>query len=319
MSSWFSNGLHPDKTQSGPYQVTLDRGEWADARRRGRVVPYKIYRPMPGEGMTNPHKFPVILWSHGLGGSRDGAGFLSRYITSHGYIVVHIQHAGTDSSLWEGKPGHPWDVIRATKIPRKATLQRFQDVPFAIDQLFAMNDPQMDLQNLAMSGHSFGSLSTQMACGQTRGHGRHMYRVSDDRIKCGIAYSPVTVQKKFGHPPRDFYGTINRPMMYMTGTDDSSPVIPNYTYLKRLEVFENAGGPDQHMVIKHDGDHMVYNGSRGALAANDKREIHERIICVASLAFWDTYLKQDDSARSWLISGGLSSWLNGDGEYRYRP
>ena len=311
MSSWFSNDL----TNSGPFQVTLDRGEWIDARRHDRKVPYKIYRPMADAGL----KFPVIVWSHGLGGSRDGAGFLARYITSYGYILVHIQHAGTDSSLWEGKPGHPWDVIRAQKIPRKATLQRFQDVPFASDQLFLLNDAQMDLTHLGMSGHSFGSLSTQMACGQTRGHGRHMYRVADDRITCGIAYSPVTVQKKFGQPPSDFYKTINRPMMYMTGTDDASPVIPNYSYLKRMEVFEHAGGPDQHMVVKIDGDHMVYNGSRGGLGANDKRELHERIICVASLAFWDSYLKENSAAKDWLTKGGFADWINGDGEYHYRP
>lgn len=120
--------------QEPPAQIEIERGDWEDSSRGGRKVPYKIYAPV-GQG---GERFPVILWSHGLGGSREGAGFISRYIASHGYIVVHIQHAGTDSELWEGKPGHPWDVIRQTKIPRKATLQRLQDVPFAVDQLYRL-------------------------------------------------------------------------------------------------------------------------------------------------------------------------------------
>lgn len=320
MSSLFSNGLTPELEQPSPLNVTLERGVWVDPARGHRPVAYKIYRPMMDD-ITQ--KLPVILWSHGLGGSRDGAGFLARYIASYKYIVVHIQHLGTDSSLWEGKAGHPWNVIRATKIPRRATLQRFQDVPFAIDQLFAMNDPQMDLSRLGMCGHSFGSLSTQTACGQSRGRGHRLYRVADDRIKCGIAYSPVTVQKKHGHPPQDFYATIDRPMMYMTGTDDSSPVVPNYKYTKRLEVFENAGvnggknNAPQFLLIKDGGDHMVYNGSRGGLANNDKRELHEKIICVTSLLFWEVYLHGDDTALEFLTTGGFARWLNGHGEWRF--
>ena len=35
----------------------------------------------------------------------------------------------------EGKDGHPWDIIRQMNIPRSASLDRFKDVPFALDQL----------------------------------------------------------------------------------------------------------------------------------------------------------------------------------------
>lgn len=315
MDSLFYNGLTDNlKTPMAGRNVTLTRGEWVDEKRQGRVVAYKIYRPE----LVGTERLPVIIWSHGLGGSRDGAGFLSRYVASYNYIIVHIQHVGTDSSLWEGKPGHPWAVIKATKIPRRATLQRFQDIKFVIDQITTINDPQMDLSRLGMCGHSFGALSTQMACGQSRGRGRRLYRVSDDRIKCGIAYSPVTVQKKYGHPPTDFYGTIDRPMMYMTGTDDNSPVIPNYTYQKRIEVFEHAGAPHQFLLVKDGGDHMVYNGSRGGLGANDKREVHEQIICLASLLFWEAFLRDDQKAFDILTTGAFSDWLNGNGEFKYK-
>lgn len=309
MSFWNFNiseqELHP---------VSIERGVFTDPNRENRAVPYKIYKPQHEDG-----PFPVIIWSHGLGGSRDGAGFISRFVSSYGYVVVHIQHKGSDSGLWEGKPGHPWDIIRATPVPRKATLQRLLDVPFALNQLIAMADPVMDLNRLGMSGHSFGAMTTQTMAGQRRGLGRRLYDLFEERFKAAIAYSPVPVTYKNDHEMSDFYGGIRIPMLYMTGTEDSSPVNNEITYKTRMEVFEHAQGPDQHLLILEDGDHMVYNGSRGQLGENPKREIHEKIIRLTSLAFWDAYLKNDSNAKNWLTDGGFQSWLGREAEYKFRP
>lgn len=70
-----------------------------------------------------------------MGGTRDGAGFIARFLAAHDYVLLHIQHDGTDSSLWMGKEGHPWDIIRQTKITRGTTLNRFRDVKFVLDNL----------------------------------------------------------------------------------------------------------------------------------------------------------------------------------------
>ena len=58
------------------YRVLLKRGEFVDSDRDDRVVPYKIYYPVEHD----LKKMPVIVWSHGFGGSRDGASFISRFI-----------------------------------------------------------------------------------------------------------------------------------------------------------------------------------------------------------------------------------------------
>jgi len=298
-----------------PHQITLGRGEWIDTKRNNRKILYKTYRPLDaGDG-----PFPVILWSHGLGGSREGAGFISRFIASHGYIVIHIQHHGTDSSLWEGKPGHPWDVIRNTHIPRHATLNRFKDVPFALDQLATLDiAPYMDLENIGMSGHSFGAMTTQVMAGQKRGHGKRQYDLYEPRFKAGILYSPGPHMDKRDHTAEDFYGSFKIPLMTMTGTDDDSP-LKNFGYKDRLEVFTHSGGPDQHLIVMDQGDHMVYNGSRGQLAANPKQSTHEEIIKILSLAFWEAYLKNDTAAKNWLTSDAITSWLLDEGTYSYKP
>ena len=313
---FWRSGIDPDEE---PARILIARGEFIDSARQDRKIPYKIYYPVDdGDG-----KLPVILWSHGLGGNRDGAGFISRYLSSHGYVVVHIQHRGTDSSLWEGKPGHPWDVIRATKIPRKAVLNRYRDVPFALDQLeiFARENPEigkrMDFRYTGMSGHSFGANTTQVMAGQKLGYGERQYSLRETRFSCGILYSPVpTYNRK--DSPKSIYGGISIPLFHMTGTADTSPV-EGFGYARRLEVFENSGGADQHLLVLNDGDHMIYNGSRGQLGENPKRALQEQLIKIGALAFWDAYLKRDNFAMDWLKGDGWSKFLGREGSCSYRP
>jgi dienelactone hydrolase len=301
-----------------PAPIAIGRGEWVDATRGGRKISYKTYVPLGHLGQ-DAGPFPVIIWSHGLGGSRDGAGFISRFIAAHGFVVVHIQHAGTDSTLWEGKPGHPWDVIRATHIPKRATHQRLRDVPFVLDQLPTLDiAAQMDLTRIGMSGHSFGGMTTQVMAGQRRGYGARQYDLYEPRFKAGLVYSPVPFRDKRGHGPGDFYGGIRIPLLIMTGTDDDSP-LENFGFKDRMEVFTHSGGPDQHLLVLDQGDHMVYNGSRGKLDANPKRAVHENIIKILSLAFWDAYLKDNTAAMQWLTTNGVTSWLSNEGTYTYKP
>ena len=51
---------------------------------------------------TNAAPCPVIIFSHGLGGSRDGYEYLGRHWASHGYVSVHSTHIGSDTSALKG-------------------------------------------------------------------------------------------------------------------------------------------------------------------------------------------------------------------------
>jgi dienelactone hydrolase len=304
------------------YEKTLiTRGKWVDHERNNRSVAYKIYHPTQ-DSMTSAQKFPVIIWSHGLGGTRDGAGFIARYLARFGYIIVHVQHHGTDSVLWEGKAGHPWDNIRNAKIPRKAALQRYQDIPFALKCLEEGRDlsPQlqdeMDLQIIGMSGHSFGAGTTQIMAGQTLGRGRRLYQFKESRFKAGIVYSPIPSFNR-DDTGAEIYGGIDIPLFHMTGTDDFSPV-DETGYEKRLEVYEHAHKADQHAFILEDGDHMIYSGSRGQLGETDNRERYEQLIMLSSLAFWDSYLRNDARAYAWLTGEDFINYLGADGRYHYK-
>lgn len=304
-------------TDNQPRKVLIIRDQLVDASRDNRPVKIKVYYPV-GEDLKN---LPIVLWSHGLGGSVDGASFLSRFLASHGYVAVHVQHHGTDSSLWEGKEGHPWDIIRRQQINRDATLNRFTDVPFVLDQLPAWldNHPDVgalaDLSTIGMSGHSFGSLTTQVMGGMMfpNKEGR-LTRYRDARFKSGILYSPGPIAHLSLDEPDDIYGTIDLPLFHMTGTDDSSPV-EDWDYTKRLVVYENTDKAEKHLLVIKDGDHMIFNGSRGKLGQNPNREKHENIIKIAALAYWDMTLKEDVTAREWLTNNGFSSYLGEEGTF----
>lgn len=285
-----------------PYRVLLKRGEFTDLSRDARSVPYKIYHP-EGADLTNS---PIILWSHGFGGNRDGASFLSRYLAGQGYTLVHITHLGTDSSLWEGKPGHPWDILRNAKITRETTVNRMLDIPFVLDQLpiWAKENPEigniMDFSKIGMSGHSFGAMTTQTMAGMKFPTlSDELTLLRDERLTCGIAYSPVPIDHLTDAPHSEVYGSINIPLFHMTGTQDESP-LEGYGYEHRFLVRDHANHPEQYTQVLEGGDHMVYNGTRGKLANNPLREQHEEEIIHASHAFWDAYLKDDESALQWL-------------------
>jgi dienelactone hydrolase len=311
------NAYTPPPSSEEKLHVLIVKGVLHDDA-RNRDVPYKLYFPTGVD-----EKVPVIIWSHGLGGSRDGAGFIARFVASHGYVVLNIQHAGTDSSLWEGKPGHPWDNIRKANIPRQASLDRFADVPFVLDHLndiaaaHAEAGAVMDMDVIAMSGHSFGSLTTQVMAGQLfpRDGKGDLASMKEARFRAGILYSPVPIPHLTDADPAVLYGPIALPLFHMTGTDDASPV-EKFGFAERLAVFENSKA-ERHLLVLKDGDHMVYNGSRGQLEENPKRRVHEDIIKVASVVYWDAYLKGDRAAFAWLMEGGFSAWLGDEGTYQY--
>ncbi len=312
---FWNDAVSPDE---GPAKVLLKRGEFIDTARNGRVVPYKIYYPVD-HGLE---RLPVVFWSHGFGGNKDGASFLSRFLASYGYVLVHMTHEGTDSSLWEGKGGHPWDVLRKIKTPRAASLNRFLDVPFVLDQLqkWTLENPDvgalMDFDALGISGHSFGALTTQVMAGQLYpNEDNKLQSLGEDRFKAGILYSPVPIAHLSDAPPSQLYNPIKIPLLHMTGTDDASP-IEGFGYEHRLDVYDHTTSADKYLLVKKDGDHMVYNGTRGKLAVNPNRARHEEFIKMIALAFWEAQLKGDEKAQSWLSEQGAQTYIGEDAELK---
>lgn len=296
------------KGQAGGFAVESVKLELRDEK-RNREVPIKIYHP---KGSTNA--LPVIVFSHGLGGSRDGYELLGRHWASHGYITVHLQHLGSDEAVWRGQT-NPVQSMKAATLDVRNSVNRPLDVTFVVDELERLGQSEarwrgkFDLKRLGMAGHSFGAYTTLAIGGQQfmiRGEAR---RLMDARFKALLPMSsPVPARNR-----DEAFAKITLPTLHMTGTEDVSPINDTTAGERRIP-FEKMHGPDNFLLVFQGGDHMVFSGRSGR-GDRSKDEVFHELIKLSSTAFWDAYLRDDAAAKAWLKDGNLKQKLGGNGTF----
>ena len=84
--------------------------------------------------VTRHAAHPVVLFSHGLGGSRHGSGYLGEHWSRRGYVAVFLQHPGSDESVWRDVPTRRLAAMRDAASAENFLL-RVQDVPTVLDAL----------------------------------------------------------------------------------------------------------------------------------------------------------------------------------------
>jgi predicted dienelactone hydrolase len=92
----------PESVATKPQDFTVH-----DAQ-RNRDLPIRVYLP----GQTKPA--PVVLFGHGLGGSRENNPYRGKHGSARGYVVVFVQHPGSDESVWK--------AVRSLQIPFRASV-----------------------------------------------------------------------------------------------------------------------------------------------------------------------------------------------------
>jgi dienelactone hydrolase len=270
---------------------------------RDRTLPVRVYLPEKGKPA------PVILFSHGLGGSRDNSPYLGEHWAKRGYAVVYIQHPGSDESVWKNapQPGRMGAMKEAAS--GKNLILRAKDIPATIDALTAWNSVKdhplhgrLDLKHIGMSGHSFGAVTTQAVAGQSMGGGRVSF--SEPRVTAAVMFSPSP--PKLGDPAAAF-GTIKIPCLLMTGTLDTSP-IGNTGAEDRLRVYPFLTNVPAWQVVFDKATHMSF-GDRDLMGKSEKENRYHAPILALTTAFWDAELKKDPAAKSWLNGPGAKAAL----------
>lgn len=274
--------------------VQVRYGEWTDPARGGRVTPYKLYMP------AGPGPFPLVIHSHGLGGNREASTYILQAVAEAGFVVVALQHAGSDTGLLRGA-GPSVDeaaVVAAGRagMTSEAARGRYGDVPFALDQI--AKDPtlkdKVDLGRVGMSGHSYGALSTLTAVGQRLPAMPDFTGFAEPRIKAAIAYSP---NKPRGDDPKRAFSRVRTPMLHFTGTEDVTPFDLEKNAFERTTPYQAIQGADQYLIVLDGADHGVFGGRRalmGRLKPGDAAQME--IIKAETIRFWTAYLKNDPSA-----------------------
>jgi predicted dienelactone hydrolase len=263
---------------------------------RQREIPLKVYLPAAADSS------PVVLFSHGLGGTREGCAYLGSHWSARGYLVVFLQHPGSDDLVWKDAPIRK----RMKAMQEAASLQnlllRVRDVPVVLDQLEGWNKDdrhelagKLNMQRVGMSGHSFGAVTTQAVSGQSMPLGGT--RSTDARIKAAISFSPSSPRRG---DPNQAFGSVKIPWLLMTGTKDTSP-IGGQTVESRMAVYRLLPGSiDKYELVLHNAEHSAFTDRALPGDKEPRNPNHHRAILALSTAFWDAHLQDDDSARAWL-------------------
>jgi len=293
--------------------VAVIRESWHDAT-RNRDVPVKIYYPKAINNLA-----PVIIFSHGLGGSRDGYEYLGNYWAGCGYISVHLQHHGSDDSVWKNKePGEAPKALTAAAMNLKNSSDRPRDVSFAIDRLTEIEKDgksplagHVDLEHIGVAGHSFGGYTSMAIAGQDFG----AIKMGDPRVKAVIEMSaPIARAFQRDHA----YTSITVPVFHMTGTKDDSPIGETKASERRAG-YDLMKSAETCLLIFKDGDHMVFSGRlRPDDVAAVKDEMFHKLICVSSVAYWDAWLKGSAAAHHWLMDGDFARLLGKEGTFEVK-
>jgi len=292
----------PLKVQAPASTSTVDLAVRDDAR--ARAIPVLVYLPASREAA------PVVLFSHGLGGSREGNAFMGRHWAARGYVVVFLQHPGSDTSVWQDVP----PLKRMAEMQRAASaanyLLRVKDVPAVLDELGRWNGAdghplyrRLDLTRIGMSGHSFGAVTTQAVSGQSAARGLISY--TDERIRAAIAFSPSSPR---AGDPQQAFSTVRIPWLLITGTKDESP-IGGQTLESRFEVFPALPPGNKYELVLEGAEHSAFTDRALPGDTEARNPNHHRVILALSTAFWDAYLRSDAAARAWLDGAGPASVL----------
>lgn len=266
---------------------------------RNRTIPVRVYLPADRKPVS------VVLFSHGLGGSRDNNPYLGEHWAKRGYVVVFMQHIGSDESVWKEAAALERMTAMRQAASAKNYIDRTKDVPAVLDALAKWNvekghplHGRMDLEKVGMSGHSFGAQTTQVMAGQSAGR----ISLRDPRVDAAVMMSPSPPAR--GDAAAAF-ATVKIPCLLMTGTLDDSP-IGNTTPADRLKVFPHLKEAPAWQVVFDKATHMDFGQREGRVAKSTR---YHRAIIALSTAFWDAQLKGRPEALKWLDDGGARKVL----------
>jgi len=232
--------------------------DWVDARRQ-RPVPVRLYWP---NTVSASAQLPLVVFSHGIGGSRRGYSYLGQHWSSHGIASLHLQHAGSDRNVWFGNPlglvGRLQDAAQESE-----AIDRPRDLSFALDQLLAgpLGD-RIDARRIVAAGHSYGANTTLLAAGARVERNGRAVDLHDERLTAAIVLSAPPFYGEAD--PSRILAPVRLPTLHITATGDVIR-IPGYWSgaEDRIAVFDAVGGKRKALAVFDGGSHSMFTDRPG--------------------------------------------------------
>ena len=194
----------------------------------GRDIPLLI--SLPGKNGL----LPVILFSHGLGGSRNGYKYVRTYWTGRGYATIFLQHPGSDESLLQGvSPSQALRQLRGAATRKNMNL-RVDDVTDVLDAMSVWTSDKkspfygrMNTNNVGLAGHSMGA----------KNGADHDWPAAlaefDEKRQADT--SSRTYESK--QPVASAFGAVTTPCLLLTGTRDTLSFFRNQSIDSKRAIF----------------------------------------------------------------------------------
>jgi predicted dienelactone hydrolase len=238
--------------QAQPRALDFD---WFDPA-RGRHVPARLYWPAD----VSPGRVPLIVFSHGIGGSRGGYTYLAKRWVAQGVASLHVQHTGSDSAVWRGNPFEIVNRLQAAAHETEAAA-RAGDLRFALDRILSKGESPyaglIDRQRIVAAGHSYGANTTLLSVGARVARDGRWLEFRDPRYKAAIVISA---------PP--FYGEsdlssvlarITIPTLHVTSTEDIIRIPGYYSPASdRVAIFDAMPGARKRLAMFQGGSHSMF-------------------------------------------------------------
>lgn len=218
-----------------------------------------VWEPPSRQGLA-----PVLIFSHGYGGSNTQSTQILSLLAEHGYWVVAPNHR---DARRRGRPqerfGQPASWTDQTYLDRAQDLQKVVTVLQTREPF----EGRVDLQRLGLIGHSLGGYTVLGVAGGWPG-----WRLPV-QPRAVLAYSPFCSP----YVTRKTLGGLSCPVMFQGGTLDLG-ITPT--------VKRSGGAYDQAPAPKV----LVEFERAGHLAWTDFDQQHRQLIVSYSLQFLDRYL-----------------------------
>ncbi len=290
----------------GPFTVKVIDETWTDPA-RARAIPVRIYIPeragasatgLSATGSSLPVRstsrtqnssdpgnslLPLIIFSHGLGGSGRNYRYFGEHMASRGFIVIAPTHPGSDTAALRdyikkhggmGSGSTGW--LQSSINDPDNLLNRPKDTTFIIDQALAGTRDaikgRIDASRIGVAGHSFGAYTAMAIGGMTidlpptlKGADKGGTGVSfrDARVKAILPMSPegpgtmgITAAS---------WDHMAAPVLYLTGTKDYGSGGRSAGW--RRAAFDHTTTADACLVVLTDATHMTFGRGAGGARA----------------------------------------------------
>lgn len=299
------------KLETGPLAVSEVSGIVLHDAKRNKDLHVRVFYPVAAG------KYPVIVFSHGAGGSQNCCESLTRHWATYGYITLQPTH---DDSVTErrstGDEGlrFPEAVREALKTPA-LWESRPQDISFLLDSLPELQKrvagltDKVDVSRIGVAGHSMGAYTAEALGGALVDLPRRVNTsFADSRARAVLCLSPQG-PGQFGLSSHSFE-KMTLPFMGITGSLDNLGPLANAAWHKAP--FDRSPAGDKFELFIQGANHMSFITDETLIATRSSRAA--AILGYtnsASLAFWDAYLKNDSAAKQFLQSDVLERYSHG--------